>query len=174
MSRQCSADSATCAGLQIAVKPAKPFAFGIVDSTPVFGLPGNPVSSIVSFELLAKPALRAIAGHDADDLGPFVTRAVSRSSLLRPRDGKTHFMQVTAKHDERGVLGVTKARGQGSHQLNAMATPMGLAVVPHDSAIGPGDLVDIIMLPSQSHDPITRTRPGTDPMATAPQRISQP
>ena len=49
--------------MQIAIRPAKPFAFGLVDGTPVFGLPGNPVSSMVSFELLARPALRRMAGH---------------------------------------------------------------------------------------------------------------
>ena len=49
--------------MQIAIKPAKPFAFGLLDGTPVFGLPGNPVSSLVSFELLARPALRRMMGH---------------------------------------------------------------------------------------------------------------
>ena len=49
--------------MQVAIKPAKPFAFGIVDGTPVFGLPGNTVSSMVSFELLARPALRRMMGH---------------------------------------------------------------------------------------------------------------
>ena len=49
--------------MQIAIKPAKPFAFGQLDGTPIFGLPGNPVSSLVSFEMLARPALRKMAGH---------------------------------------------------------------------------------------------------------------
>jgi len=49
--------------MQIAMKPAKPFAFGRLDGTPIFGLPGNPVSSMVSFELLARPALRRMMGH---------------------------------------------------------------------------------------------------------------
>ncbi|MEI8240179.1 MAG: gephyrin-like molybdotransferase Glp, partial [Actinomycetota bacterium] len=54
--------------MQIAIKPAKPFAFGLLRAAdgrvvPVFGLPGNPVSSLVSFELLARPALRQMAGH---------------------------------------------------------------------------------------------------------------
>jgi molybdopterin biosynthesis enzyme len=49
--------------MQIAIKPAKPFAFGLLAGTPVFGLPGNPVSSLVSFELLARPALRKMMGH---------------------------------------------------------------------------------------------------------------
>ena len=53
--------------MQIAIRPAKPFAFGLVGSkrTPVFGLPGNPVSSLVSFELFARPALRQMMGHAA-------------------------------------------------------------------------------------------------------------
>ena len=67
--------------MQIAIKPAKPFAFGIVDGIPVFGLPGNPVSSMVSFELLAKPALRAMAGFTPSDLGPPMVRAVSDDDL---------------------------------------------------------------------------------------------
>ena len=49
--------------MQVAIKPAKPFAFGLVGGTPVFGLPGNTVSSMVSFELLARPALRRMMGH---------------------------------------------------------------------------------------------------------------
>ena len=48
---------------QVAVRPAKPLAFGTVGTTPVFGLPGNPVSSLVSFELFARPALRQMMGH---------------------------------------------------------------------------------------------------------------
>ena len=43
--------------MQVAIKPAKPFAFGTIDGVPVFGLPGNPVSSLVSFEMFARPAL---------------------------------------------------------------------------------------------------------------------
>ena len=49
--------------MQVAIKPAKPFAFGTLEGVPVFGLPGNPVSSLVSFELLARPALRRMMGH---------------------------------------------------------------------------------------------------------------
>ena len=56
--------------MQIAIKPAKPFAFGLldagIDAMPVFGLPGNPVSSLVSFELFARPALRQMMGHPVD------------------------------------------------------------------------------------------------------------
>ena len=132
--------------MQIAIKPAKPFAFGMVDGTPVFGLPGNPVSSMVSFELLAKPALRAMAGHGPDDLGPALVRAVSDDKLRRGRDGKTHFVRVAATRDERGVLHVTRSGGQGSHQLAAMTRADALAVVPDGARAGVGDPVDVIVL----------------------------
>ncbi len=48
---------------QVAIQPAKPFAFGLLRGVPLFGLPGNPVSSHVSFELFARPALRKMSGH---------------------------------------------------------------------------------------------------------------
>src|SRR5206468_8586325 len=62
--------------MQIAIRPAKPFAFGLVGEMPVFGLPGNPVSSLISYELLARPALRRMAGHADADLDRPVLRAV--------------------------------------------------------------------------------------------------
>lgn len=132
--------------MQIAIKPAKPFAFGLVQGIPVFGLPGNPVSSMVSFELLAKPALRAMAGYNVDALGPFTIRAVSQNTLSHPRDGKTHYMRVFAKHSEQGTLQVARIDGQGSHQLATMAQADGLAVVQDNLVINPGDVVDVIPL----------------------------
>ena len=72
--------------MQIAIRPAKPFAFGLLEgaerSVPVFGLPGNPVSSLVSFELLARPALRQMMGHAVIDR-PRV-RAVADEGLPPP------------------------------------------------------------------------------------------
>ncbi len=132
--------------MQIAIKPAKPFAFGLVDGTPVFGLPGNPVSSMVSFELLAKPALRAMAGRRPGELGPALLRAVSSDTLGRRGDGKTHYVRVSSSRDEHGVLRVAASGGQGSHQLTAMARADALAVVPDGVEIGAGDPVQVIML----------------------------
>ena len=132
--------------MQIAIKPAKPFAFGLVQGTPVFGLPGNPVSSMVSFKLLAEPALRAMAGHGPDDLTPAWTRAVCKRSLPHPRDGKTHFVRVSAERDKHGVLKVSALDGQGSHQLAVMASADALAVVHADSPVIGGDVVDVIRL----------------------------
>lgn len=118
--------------MQIAIRPAKPFAFGLVgDGTPVFGLPGNPVSSMVSYELLARPALRRMAGHRPDRWHRPAVHAVADEPLRRHPDGKTHFVRVVGERDERGVLRVRSAGAQGSHNLAAMARAHGLAVL-HD------------------------------------------
>ena len=128
--------------MQIAIKPAKPFAFGLIGTTPVFGLPGNPVSSMVSYELLARPALRKMAGHERIDRP--VRRAVSEERLGRHDDGKTHFLRVTGGPDETGRWHVRRLSGQGSHQLTAMARADALAIVPDGAEIAAGDEVEII------------------------------
>ena len=130
--------------MQIAIKPAKPFAFGLVDGVPVFGLPGNPVSSMVSYELLARPALRAMAGFT--DVGPDLVRGRSGDVLTHAPDGKTHFLRVGATRAEDGVWEVSRSGGQGSHQLTAMARAGALAVVPDGVQLAPGDPIDIILL----------------------------
>ena len=132
--------------MQIAIRPAKPFAFGLVGEgqVPVFGLPGNPVSSMVSFELLARPALRAMAGHERPHR-PAVP-AVADDGLPRRRDGKLHLARVIAERHDNGVLHVRLAGGQGSHQLAAMAQANALALVPDGDGIPPGGAVRLLLL----------------------------
>ena len=129
--------------MQVAIKPAKPFAFGVAGSVPIFGLPGNPVSSLVSFELFARPALRRMVGHRCLDR-PRVT-AVAVDGLVRRADGKTHFARVSLEHDERGFV-VRSAGAQGSHQLRAMADANGLAVLPDGAGVEPGASVAVMVL----------------------------
>jgi molybdenum cofactor synthesis domain-containing protein len=133
--------------LQVAIKPAKPFAFGAVDGTPVFGLPGNPVSSLVSFELFARPAIRQMMGHAPKDLDrPHVT-ALADEDLKRRPDGKTHFARVVARYDdEAGRWRVRSAGGQGSHQLLAMATANALAILPDGDGVTSGGTVTVMLL----------------------------
>jgi len=127
--------------MQVAIRPAKPFAFGLVGGTPVFGLPGNPVSSLVSFELFARPGLRRMMGH------PEVHRprleAVVDADLHRRPDGKTHFLRVTTTVRD-GVLHVAPVGGQGSHQLAAMGSAGGLAVLPDGDGVVAGHRVAVI------------------------------
>jgi molybdenum cofactor synthesis domain-containing protein len=135
--------------MQMAIKPAKPFAFGLLASSdrrvPIFGLPGNPVSSMISFELLARPALRKMMGHTTNLVRPSV-RAVADQALRRKPDGKVHFMRVFGHFAADGRLHVRDTGPQGSHQLAATAAANALAVVPDGNGIGVGEEVDVMLL----------------------------
>jgi molybdopterin molybdotransferase len=134
---------------KVAVQPGKPFVFGTATlgeghpTTLLFGLPGNPVSSFVTFELFVRPAIRALAGR-RDVLRP-VDRAVLGDDVSKS-SGRRAFVRVTAERDatrapirdERGRVRVRLsggAAGQGSHVMSALASADALAVIPeaHDT-----------------------------------------
>jgi molybdenum cofactor synthesis domain-containing protein len=129
--------------MQVAIKPAKPLAFGTVGTTPVFGLPGNPVSSAVSFELFARPGLRKLAGHT--ELVRPTLRAVAGEDLARTPDGKVHFVRVAATVED-GRYVVRSAGGQGSHQLAGLAAANALAVLPDGDGVPAKGDVDVVLL----------------------------
>jgi molybdenum cofactor synthesis domain-containing protein len=129
--------------MQVAIKPAKPLAFGTVGGVPVFGLPGNPVSSMVSFELFARAGLRKMAGHTVLDRPHLAATAMH--AFGRRDDGKTHFVRVGAEVVD-GRVEVRSAGAQGSHQLTAMAHADALAILEPETPIGEGDEVSIIPL----------------------------
>lgn len=130
--------------MQVAIKPAKPLAFGTVAGTPIFGLPGNPVSSMVSFELFARPGIRKMMGHDTPVVPP--VSGIAGADLPRRPDGKTHFARVHASIGGSGRYEASFSGGQGSHQLSAMAAANALAVVPDGDGIATGEPVDLILL----------------------------
>jgi molybdenum cofactor synthesis domain-containing protein len=130
--------------MQMAIRPAKPFAFGTVGGMPVFGLPGNPVSSLVSYELLARPSLRKMMGHPDDGLDRPRLAAVAAEPLLRRPDGKVHFARVIASVDG-GQIVVRSAGGQGSHHLAAMGAANALAVLPDGDGVDTGATVEVIV-----------------------------
>jgi molybdopterin molybdotransferase len=132
--------------MQIAIRPAKPLAFGTIGDVPVFGLPGNPVSSMVSFELFARPALRKMMGVPKADLVRATVPAVADDGFRRRPDGKIHFDRVIATMRADGRYHVRSAGGQGSHQLFAMANADALAVIPDGDGIPPGADVDVLLL----------------------------
>ena len=132
--------------MQIAIKPAKPFAFGRLDGTPIFGLPGNPVSSLVSFELLARPALRRMMGHRRLTRTSIV--ALADVALDRQADGKVHFMRVNGEFGDDGRYHVRPLDAQGSHQLAATALADAMAVVPDGDGIPAGADVAVLLLRS--------------------------
>ena len=128
----------------VAMKPGKPLAFGLVDGRPVFGLPGNPVSAAVSFEMFARPAVRTLLGHP-DPLRP-VLPAVAAEPLHRRRDGKLHVNRVVVSWAAEGQATVRSAGGQGSHVLAALAAANALALLPDGEGVEAGGHVDVLLL----------------------------
>jgi len=108
--------------LEVAMKPGKPFGFGPVGGTPLFGLPGNPVSVLVSFEQLVRPALLAMQGALAI-LRPRL--AGIAGERLESDPAKVEFVRARF---EAGT--VVKTGGQGSHVLSGAATADFFAVLP--------------------------------------------
>jgi len=135
---------------RVAVQPGKPFAFGTAPRPDggralLFGLPGNPVSSFVTFELFVRPAIRALAGRRN------LFRPVDRGVLLdevRTAPNQRAFLRVAAERDSDGAplrdeqgrvrLRLSKGpAGQGSHVLSALASADALAIVPEEVEISP-------------------------------------
>jgi len=136
--------------LQVAIKPAKPFAFGLVGGTPVFGLPGNPVSSLVSFECFGRPALRRLAGHPERRWGRRTITATAPDGFPRQGDGKLHLVRVgltdKATPEDPAPPEARSSGGQGSNVLTAMAFADALALVPDGEGIRPGNPVTCWLL----------------------------
>ncbi|MBW5487091.1 molybdopterin molybdotransferase MoeA, partial [Streptomyces bambusae] len=130
---------------KLAMQPGKPQGFGSVgpDHTPLLALPGNPVSSYVSFELFVRPAIRALMGL------PDVSRPAVRATLggdreLRSPAGRRQFLR--GKYDaDKGT--VSPVGGSGSHLVAALAHADSLMVVPEDvTSVEPGTDLEVILL----------------------------
>jgi len=141
--------SGTMRWMQVAIRPAKPFAFGLLDGSgiPIFGLPGNPVSAMVSFELFVRPAGLQMAGHTA--LHRPVVAAIAQGDFRRRPDGKTHFLRSVATVDECGTWHIRPLAGQESHQLTAMAEANALAVIPDGDGAATGERIDVLLIDPQ-------------------------
>lgn len=113
---------------KLAMRPGMPQALGKIGSTPIIGLPGNPVSTFVSFEVLVRPALRLLAGR-RDLLRPSVM-GVCDDRLTSP-EGKREFVRVRL-HREEGVWHAELAGGQGSHMMGALSRADALAEVAEE------------------------------------------
>jgi molybdopterin molybdotransferase len=136
--------------MQIAIKPAKPLAFGVIGGKPVFGLPGNPVSCMVSFELFARAGLRRMMGHGEQTWARPSVKAIVDETLKRSTDGKVHFARVTAAFASDGRVHVASSGGQASNLLRAMALADALAILPNGESIPAGAEVDVLLLDNPS------------------------
>jgi molybdopterin molybdotransferase len=130
---------------EVAMQPGKPQGFGTIgpDSTPVFALPGNPVSALVSFEAFVRPALRRMLG--ATPIERPRVRA-SATEPLRSPPGRRSFVRVLLEVRE-GAYVVRPVSGAGSHLLAGMARANALAVVPEDvEEVPAGGAVEVLVL----------------------------
>jgi molybdopterin molybdotransferase len=128
---------------QVALRPGKPLIFGSIRGVPLIGLPGNPVSALVGFELFVKPALRRMQGRS--DSGPTLLPAISEERL-GAIPGLEQYLRGVARR-ESGRLLVKLTGNQGSHVLRSMADGNCLVqVLPGDREVAAGSAVEIIPL----------------------------
>jgi molybdenum cofactor synthesis domain-containing protein len=135
--------------MQVAIRPGKPFAFAVDRSsgTPFFGLAGNPVSTLVGFELFVRPALRLLAGHR--ELDRPTTSMILDYPLARRRDGKLNLVHVTARFESDGRLHVKKVSRLGSHLLSAISDANAIAMVPDGDGLDAGQNVDAMIIATE-------------------------
>ncbi|MDQ0991424.1 gephyrin-like molybdotransferase Glp [Streptomyces sp. V3I7] len=128
---------------KLAMQPGKPQGFGAIgpDHTPLLALPGNPVSSYVSFELFVRPAIRTLMGLE-DVHRPRTTAVLKTDEALRSPKARRQFLRAAYADGE-----VTPVGGAGSHLIAALAHSDSLIVLPEDvEEVLPGSEVEVILL----------------------------
>lgn len=127
---------------KVATKPGRPLAFGSIRDAMFFGLPGNPVSVMVTFYLFVQPALRRMMGELTTE--PLLLRARCESKL-RKNPGRTEYQRGVLSQDPQGNLMVTKTGAQGSGILSSMSLANCFIVLPLEaSAVQPGETVTVL------------------------------
>ena len=128
---------------KVAMKPGEPLAFGTLQAKPIFGLPGNPVSTMVTFEQFVRPALRKMQGHSLL-FRPVIEAVVMERITKKP--GKTHFVRaVVRKTGDRHEVWTTGSQSSGV--LTSMVKANGLLIFPSESGeIEKGQTVKVQLL----------------------------
>ena len=124
---------------KVAVKPGKPFVLGQVGGKPLFGLPGNPASALVTYLLMVRPALLKMQRAAEWRLAK---RPGCLADELANKGDRRHIVRVTI--DDRGL--VRSAGGQRSHLLGSLARANGLVDLPSGSRLAKGDPVDVLLI----------------------------
>ncbi|MDA0999690.1 MAG: molybdopterin molybdotransferase MoeA [bacterium] len=128
---------------RVRMKPGKPMAFGSIQGQPVFGLPGNPVSTMVSFELFVRPALLKMQGKK-EIFRPKVEAAIQHP--LRKSPERRHYVRSVVSFRESGWE-VRAVEAQGSNILHSMVRANALIVFPEfETELNPGDQVQVVIL----------------------------
>ncbi|UED85811.1 gephyrin-like molybdotransferase Glp [Streptomyces profundus] len=137
---------------RLAMQPGKPQGFGLVGRarSPLFALPGNPVSAFVSFELFVRPALRAMAGHPADALHrPRVPAELVADGALKSPDGRRQFLRGHYTPPAPGAAtGTIRPVGaSGSHLIAALSRANALIEIPEGvTEATPGGEFSVVLL----------------------------
>ncbi|GIS89293.1 MAG: hypothetical protein CM1200mP18_20030 [Gammaproteobacteria bacterium] len=126
---------------KLAMKPGRPLSFGKIDHAHFFGLPGNPVSVMVTFYQFVLPALRQLMGEEIGRLCGYQRRALNR---LKKRPGRTEYQRGYPVQDESGDLTVHSTGDQGSGILSSMSQANCFIVLDIDSdGAQVGDMVTV-------------------------------
>jgi molybdopterin molybdotransferase len=115
---------------KVAMKPGRPLAFGSIDNAVFFGLPGNPVSVMVTYYQFVQPTLRKIMGAT---IQPQLLLKAAAGNLIKKRPGRTEYQRGFLTTNESGVLTVTTESDQGSGILSSMSNANCFVVLPMDS-----------------------------------------
>jgi molybdopterin molybdotransferase len=127
---------------RVSMRPGKPITFGTFQGRPVFGLPGNPVSAMVTFELFVRPTLRKMMGHSVLDRPRILARA---SGPIANPGSRRGYLRVAVSPD--GDHYAAELTGdQGSGILRSMVLADGLAVLAPEARLEKGDTVEVIVL----------------------------
>ncbi|HBG46332.1 MAG TPA: hypothetical protein DDW94_05005 [Deltaproteobacteria bacterium] len=114
---------------KVAMKPGKPLAFGVIGGKPAFGLPGNPVSSMVAFEQFVRPALQKMSGRKNIFRRGFRARLTKD---IRIKPGRMNFIRAELTADDSG-FSATPLDGQGSGMISTMVRANSFIIVPPGS-----------------------------------------
>jgi molybdopterin molybdotransferase len=133
----------------VAIRPGKPVVFGICQGKPIFGLPGNPVSTMVTFELFVRPAIEILSGEEP---GPLKSFEAVLAETVREKPGLTHFLPAVLRwgSDWQAVgPNVSPVKWQGSGDIVAMTRANCLLMVPPErERMEAGEWVSVLPLES--------------------------
>jgi molybdopterin molybdotransferase len=126
-----------------AIQPGGPIAFGIRGKVPVFSLPGNPVATLITFEMFVRPALLQMQGH-AEPIRPTVRARLQEPAKKKP--GRVRFMRVQVRGGETGLV-VSSSGDQNTGILRTMVRANGIVILPAEQEyFAAGDEVDVHLL----------------------------
>ena len=127
---------------RMAIKPGRPVAMGIIDGTPLIGLPGNPVASFVTFVHVVRPTILALSGAQQQPLVPMPVRA---AFAYKKKSGRREYVRVTLRHADDGALEAVKFPREGAGLLSSLVDTDGLVELGESvTKVEPGERVGFL------------------------------